>query len=282
MARWRFQLLHAPDDDPGRRLAARSRSPAAGRCRTPGIGRSTRTSRCRSPIGRRRSRPRTRPASTSARSRLPASWAGRRVVLHVGRRRERADRPARRRGDRRRKDSHLAAEFDLTDRLRAGDAHAAPDGREVVRRHVHRGPGPVVARRDHPVRVPVRDRPRRTSPTCGSTPGWRTTTPPGRSRSRCPLAGDRDIGRRAGGRGDARRARGPLAGAVADAAAPARRPRRLGRPRTAPARRTGPRQPERGGRAHGRRRRRALGAGASPSCARSAWASCAWRPASPA
>ena len=75
------------------------------------------------------------------------------------RRRERPDRLDRRRATSGiSKDSHLAAEFDVTDARRgARPAPADAAGREVVRRDVHRGPGPVVARRDHPLRVPLRD-----------------------------------------------------------------------------------------------------------------------------
>ena len=52
------------------------------------------------------------------------------------------------------KDSHLAAEFDITSAVSAGREHAPADGRQVVRRDVHRGPGPVVARRHHALRLP--------------------------------------------------------------------------------------------------------------------------------
>ena len=38
-----------------------------------------------------------------------------------------------------------------------GREHADPARREVVRRDLRRGPGPVVARRDHPLGLPVRD-----------------------------------------------------------------------------------------------------------------------------
>ena len=42
-------------------------------------------------------------------------------------------------------------------RRRGRSERAAPDRREVVRRHLHRGPGPVVARRPDALGLPVRD-----------------------------------------------------------------------------------------------------------------------------
>ncbi len=87
------------------------------------------------------------------RSRSPGGWAGRRVVLHVGAAESVLIVDAQRRARSGiSKDSHLAAEFDLTDRLRPGENTLRADRREVVRRDVRRGPGPVVARRASPAR----------------------------------------------------------------------------------------------------------------------------------
>ena len=79
-----------------------------------------------------------------------AGWAGRRVVLHVGA--AESVLIVSLNGDEIGvgKDSHLASEFDLTDRLRPGSNTLRLTRRQVVRRDLRRGPGPVVARRDHP------------------------------------------------------------------------------------------------------------------------------------
>ena len=88
---------------------------------------------------------------------IPAAWAGRRIVLHVGAAESvlivTLDGVEVGIG----KDSHLAVGVrpDRPSPARAPHPHAA--GREVVRRDLRRGPGPVVARRDHPIGVPVRD-----------------------------------------------------------------------------------------------------------------------------
>ena len=110
-------------------------------------------------MGTRRTSPRrTRPGSTSGPSSCRPTWAGRRVVLHVGAAesvlivrlndRDVGDQQGLAPGRRVRPDRPRPTRIE----------HAQPAGREVVRRDVRRGPGPVVARRDHPVRVPLRDR----------------------------------------------------------------------------------------------------------------------------
>ena len=119
-----------------------------------------------------RDRPRrTRPASTSATFEVPAGWAGRRVVLHVGAAESVLLVEAQRRGGR--GQQGLASRGRVRpDRVACGRARTTLrlTRREVVRRDVRRGPGPVVARRHHPLGVPVRDRPDAISPTSGSTP----------------------------------------------------------------------------------------------------------------
>ena len=105
----------------GRRVTrgARSRSPAPGRCRTPGTGRSTPTSRCRSPIGPPEV-PAENPTGVYERTfELPDAWAGRRVVLHVGAAESVLIVELNGAEVGVSKDSHLAAEFDLTDRAAA-------------------------------------------------------------------------------------------------------------------------------------------------------------------
>ena len=80
---WRFQLLPRPMPSPAR-PGARSSSRGPGRCRTPATCPSTRTSRCRS-TGIPPDVPEANPTGLYERSfELPAAWAGRRVVLHVG------------------------------------------------------------------------------------------------------------------------------------------------------------------------------------------------------
>ena len=148
---WQFQLLFAPDAAPGPDWA-RSTSRASGRCRASTTCRTTRTSRCRS-----------RPAAADPASRNPTGvyertlraprrWDGRRVVLHVGAAESvlvvRAQRPRRRHQQGlppRRRVRHHGVRA-------ARREHARAARREVVGRHVHRGPGPVVARRHHPRR----------------------------------------------------------------------------------------------------------------------------------
>ena len=103
------------------RRGARPTSPAAGPCRTPGTGRSTRTSRCRSPIARPRS-PEENPTGVYERSfEVPAGWAGKRVVLHVGAAESVLLVEVNGQDVGISKDSHLAAEFEVTDLLRPGE-----------------------------------------------------------------------------------------------------------------------------------------------------------------
>jgi hypothetical protein len=154
---WRFQLLHTPEEAPGeswREVAY----PVAGRCRASSTCRTTPTSRCPSRAARL-DLPDVNPTGVYEREfDLPAEWlAGRRIVLHVGAaesvliadvngqrgRRQQGLAP----GRRVRRHGH---------RPKPGPNTISLTGREVVRRHVHRGSGPVVARRHHPVRVPLR------------------------------------------------------------------------------------------------------------------------------
>ena len=159
--------------------------------------------------------------------RLPDGWLGRRVVLHVGAAEsvlivelDGAEVGVS-------KDSHLAAEFDLTDVVRAGRRpRPAADGRQVVRRVVRRGPGPVVARRDHAAGVPVRDRSDVPRGRGRSTPASTRTARPGRSGSAVHVglaAGRARTG--LAGRGDRRgAATGPPPGVVPHQPPPAGRP----------------------------------------------------------
>ena len=158
---WRFQLLHAPDAEPGRdwgEVDGPGLLDDAGHLATT---RTTRTSRCRSrscppTIARRQPDRRLR----ARRSTIPAAWAGPAGRAPRRRRRERPDRRAQRR--RRRAQQGLPPRRRVRRLTRS--CGRAPNalrlhGREVVRRLVRRGPGPVVARRDHPPGVPLRDRP---------------------------------------------------------------------------------------------------------------------------
>ena len=156
---WRFQLLadpEAPLDDGrlARHRGARAVDPPGHLGPAPLHERPDALPGAR----RRRSRARTRPASTSARSSCPRPWPAAASSSTSGR--PRASCWSRVNGVDVgvSKDSHLAAEFDVTEHLRPAPERPAPDRREVVRRDVHRGPGPVVARRDQPLGLPVRDR----------------------------------------------------------------------------------------------------------------------------
>ena len=102
------------------RLVGRRRSRASGRWPGRGTSRTTRTSRCPSRAARRRSRRSTRPASTSASSRFPTMWAGKRVVLHVGAAESVLIVTLNGVEVGVGKDSHLASEFDITAYLRPG------------------------------------------------------------------------------------------------------------------------------------------------------------------
>ena len=90
---------------------------------------------------------------------VPAAWSGRRVVLHVGAAESVlvAAGERRRGGDQQGLPPGRGARRHRRRPARR-DEHGAPDRGEVVRRVLHRGPGPVVARRDHPAGVPLRDR----------------------------------------------------------------------------------------------------------------------------
>ena len=83
---------------------------------------------------------------------VPTGWRDRRVVLHVGAAESVLLVTLNGRDVGASKDSHLAAEFDVTGSPRPGRQRAPPARREVVRRVLRRGPGPVVARRDQPLR----------------------------------------------------------------------------------------------------------------------------------
>ena len=117
-------------------------------------------------VGRRRCPRSSRPGVYERSFVAPAAWRGRRVVLHVGA--AESVLIVRLNGDRDRAQQGLASRRGVR-RHRRGHARTherpAPDRRQVVRRDVHRGPGPVVARRHHALGVPVRRPTRSTSPT---------------------------------------------------------------------------------------------------------------------
>ena len=106
------------------------------------------------------------------------------------------------------KDSHLASEFDLTDRLRPGSNTLTLRVVKWSDAHLRRGPGPVVARRDHPTGLPVRD-PRRVPRRCagrrraGRRPVDRHARPDRDRRLPGPRAATR-LDRRGGARGHGR------------------------------------------------------------------------------
>ncbi len=211
---------------------------------------------------------------------LPAGWAGRRVVLHVGAAESVLLVTLNGLEVGISKDSHLAAEFDVTSVVRAGVQRPPADGGEVVRRLVHRGPGPVVARRHHAAGVPVRDRadlPR--GPRDRRRPRRRSRHRDGQARGRRGLPG-RSPGGRLAGRGDGR---GPRRAAARDhrqRAAARAGPRRLGRPRPTAPWRARPREPQRRGRADRPRRPRALAAGGVARAPAADRTRRSWRPGS--
>ncbi len=157
--RWRFQLLPAPDAEP---------SSAWGEIEVPGCwtmqgwGDLPHYTNVVMPFAGLPPRvPDANPTGLYEREvEVPAGWAGRRIVLHVGAAESVLVARVNGREVGISKDSHLAAEFDITDVVAVGQKHDLADRRQVVRRELRRGPGPVVARRHHPVGLPVRDRAR--------------------------------------------------------------------------------------------------------------------------
>ena len=90
---------------------------------------------------------------------VPERWAGRRIVLHIGAAESVAIVRVNDHDVGIGKDSHLASEFEIGDVLVPGTNTPRGPRRQVVRRQLHRGPGRVVARRHHPLGLPVLDRP---------------------------------------------------------------------------------------------------------------------------
>ena len=153
--------------------------------------------------------------------------AGRRVVLHVGA--AESVLIVRLNGRRRRHQQGLPPRGRVRrDRGRPARRRTRSTcGRQVVRRDVRRGPGPVVARRHHPLGVPVRDRPGPSRRRPGRSAGLADDLTTGtldlrRRRRRSPAASRARLDRR--GAADGMRA--PLRGR---APARTRRRRRAGR-----------------------------------------------------
>ena len=119
--------------------------------------------------------------------------------------RERADRPRQRAGGRDRQGLPPRGRVRRHGSRPAGTQHGLADGDQVVRRQLRRGPGPVVARRDHPARLPVRHGP---------------GAPRRRARNRHARGGPRQRGAGGPGRG---RLRGPHARSGLDRRGPPRR-----------------------------------------------------------
>ncbi len=152
---WRFQLLPAPDAEPGPDW----REIAVPGCWTmQGTADRPQYTNVQMPFpGEPPHVPAANPTGVYERDfDLPTEWHGQRVVLHVGAAESVVivELNGRRVGVG--KDSHLASEFDVSGSRRGRPERAAPDRREVVRRHLHRGPGPVVARRPDALGLPVR------------------------------------------------------------------------------------------------------------------------------
>ena len=88
------------------------------------------------------------------------------------------------------KGSRLPAEFDVTEARAPGRERPRGDRRALVGRELRRGPGPLVARRPPPRRLPLPRPTRRTSPTCSSARGLaddlRRAPSPRASRSASP------------------------------------------------------------------------------------------------
>ena len=89
---------------------------------------------------------------------VPGPWKDRRVVLQVGGAESVALLWLNGTFLGMSKDSRLAAEFDLTPHLVEPDQRAGRHGRALVRRHLDRGPGPLVPRRPAPLCQPLLDR----------------------------------------------------------------------------------------------------------------------------
>ena len=144
---------------------------------------------------------------------------------------------------------------------RPGANDAAADRREVVRRLVHRGPGPVVARRHHAPGVPVRDR-----LDLSRGPGGRRGAGGRRVDRHAVARGRRSAGpapspSRAGGSRPRSRADGRRWPATCARSAAAGHAGRLVRARAAAAGRRRPPEPQRRRRADRARRRRPLARG---------------------
>ena len=89
---------------------------------------------------------------------VPAAWRGQRIVLHVGGAESVLYVHVNGAPVGMGKDSRLPHEFDLTDIVEPGPTlRARADGREVVGRHLPRGPGPLVSRRSAPHGLRLRD-----------------------------------------------------------------------------------------------------------------------------
>ena len=92
---------------------------------------------------------------------VPESWRGRRVVLHFGGAESVLYVYVNGHAVGLSKDSRLPSEFDITPFVEFGRANLfAAVGGQMVRRHVHRGPGPVVDGRPASRGLPLLDRPR--------------------------------------------------------------------------------------------------------------------------
>ena len=250
-ARWRFQLLHRPDESPG---------DAWGEADVPGCWTMQDTwdkphyTNVQMPFPQRPpATPEENPTGVYERSfELPGGVGRAPGRAPRGGRGERAARRAQRaRGRRSARTRTWPPSSTSPTALRPGVERPPADGGQVVRRLVHRGPGPVVARRHHAAGVPVRDRPdvprgprgrRRASTPTASTGtlalevrvGW-PADPPGGGLA---------------GRGDASRASPSRCARPSRSAPPPRRaPGRLGRAGPAAPRRARPVSPQRRGRA---------------------------------
>ena len=86
---------------------------------------------------------------------LPEGWSGKRIVLHVGAAESVLIVRLNGRDIGISKDSHLAAELDITDAVQAGENSLSLRVVKWSDATYHRGPGPVVARRHHPLGLRV-------------------------------------------------------------------------------------------------------------------------------
>ena len=182
---WQFELLERADGEPSGSLA---RDPGAGRLDDAGHVRQAPLHERPDAVRRQSAaRPRGQPDRDLRADVRAARIVGRPADRPPGRcGREPPRRPSQRRPGRTEQGFAPGRRVRPDRPRRRRDEHAPAAGHQVVRRHLHRGPGPVVARRHHPVGLPVRHGPR---PPCRDQGDRRPRRRPPDRHSRVPRRG---------------------------------------------------------------------------------------------